>query len=270
MDGILHTISPLASARHNPTAPELAWGSRSPDVRPVPEVLLDITALTKRYGEQIALADVGFAVSAGEVLGIIGPNGAGKTTMLETIAGVMPADGGEILWRGVPLPQARRRAFTFYLPDGIRPYGDQPVARVLTFFAGVYRRRDAEVANAIASVGLAPVLAKRVQSLSKGYARRLMLALGLLAPHPLLLMDEPFDGFDLRQTRAIAQVLRRAAGEGRTLVLAIHQLADAERVCDRFVLLADGRVRGAGTLAELRARAGLSDAGLEDIFLALT
>ena len=270
MDGTLHTISPLASARHNPTAPELAWGSRSPDVRPVPEVLLDITALTKRYGEQIALADVGFAVSAGEVLGIIGPNGAGKTTMLETIAGVMPADGAQILWRGVPLPQARRRAFIFYLPDGIRPYGDQPVARVLTFFAGVYRRRDAEVANAIASVGLAPVLAKRVQSLSKGYARRLMLALGLLAPHPLLLMDEPFDGFDLRQTRAIAQVLRRAAGEGRTLVLAIHQLADAERVCDRFVLLADGRVRGAGTLAELRARAGLSDAGLEDIFLALT
>jgi ABC-2 type transport system ATP-binding protein len=81
-------------------------------------------------------------------------------------------------------------------------------------------------------------------------------------------MDEPFDGFDLRQTREIMGVLRRVASNGRTLVLAIHQLIDAERVCDRFVLLADGRLRGAGTLDELRERTG--KAGLEDVFLALT
>jgi ABC-type multidrug transport system ATPase subunit len=97
-----------------------------------------------------------------------------------------------------------------------------------------------------------------------------MLALGLLTPHPLLLMDEPFDGFDLRQTRDIAGVLRKEATKGRTLVLAIHQLMDAERVCDRFILLADGRVRGAGTLNDLRARTGMADGSLEDIFLALT
>ena len=93
--------------------------------------------------------------------------------------------------------------------------------------------------------------------LSKGYGRRLMLALALITPQPLLLMDEPFDGFDLRQTREIMGVLRDVAGNGRTLVLAIHQLIDAERVCDRFVLLADGRVRGIGTLAELRAQTGM-------------
>jgi ABC-2 type transport system ATP-binding protein len=95
-----------------------------------------------------------------------------------------------------------------------------------------------------------------------------MLALALLTPQPLLLMDEPFDGFDLRQTREIMSVLRDVASNGRTLVLAIHQLIDAERVCDRFVLLADGRLRGVGTLDELRARTG--KAGLEDVFLALT
>jgi ABC-type multidrug transport system ATPase subunit len=83
-------------------------------------------------------------------------------------------------------------------------------------------------------------------------------------------MDEPFDGFDLRQTRDIAGVLRKEATKGRTLVLAIHQLMDAERVCDRFILLADGRVRGAGTLNDLRARTGMADGSLEDIFLALT
>src|SRR5262249_20210237 len=96
------------------------------------------------------------------------------------------------------------------------------------------------------------------------------LALALLAPHPLLLMDEPFDGFDLRQTREIMNVLRDVASNGRTLVLAIHQLGDAARVCDCFVLLADGRVRGVGTLAELRVQTGKPAAGLDEVFLALT
>ena len=120
------------------------------------------------------------------------------------------------------------------------------------------------------SVGLSPVLRKRVFALSKGFGRRMMLALALLTPHPLLLMDEPFDGFDLRQTRDVMALLRRLVGSGRTLVIAIHQLPDAERVCDRFVLLAEGRVHGAGTLAELRARTGQASAALEDVFLALT
>jgi ABC-2 type transport system ATP-binding protein len=157
----------------------------------------------------------------------------------------------------------------FYLPDGVRPYQDQSVARVLAFFAGVYRRPAVQIASVVAALGLAPVLGKRVHALSKGFGRRLILALGLLTPHPLLLMDEPFDGFDLRQTREIARTLRGVARDGRTLMLAIHQLADAERACDRFILLADGRVRGAGTLAELRTRTHLPSANLEDIVLAL-
>jgi ABC-2 type transport system ATP-binding protein len=124
--------------------------------------------------------------------------------------------------------------------------------------------------NIIRLLGLSPVLRKRVDALSKGFCRRLMLAMALLTPHPLLLMDEPFDGFDLRQTREIMNVLREVALGGRTLVLAIHQLIDAERVCDRFVLLAAGRLRGSGTLDELRTRTGEVQAGLEDVFIALT
>src|SRR5262245_2899670 len=232
--------------------------------------LLEIAGLTKRYGESAALTDVSFAAHPGEVLGLIGPNGAGKTTLLESVAGVLPADSGSVVWRGAPCPRERRRDVMFYLPDGVRPWADQPVARVLEFFAAVYRRQDSNIAQTAATLGLAPALRKPVKSLSKGYARRLMLALGLLAPHPLLLMDEPFDGFDLRQTRDVTRTLRQVAAEGRTLLLAIHQLADAQRVCDRFVLLADGRVRGVGTLAELRARADRAGASLEDIFLALT
>ena len=114
------------------------------------------------------------------------------------------------------------------------------------------------------------VLGKYVCALSKGYARRLMLALALLTPHPVVLMDEPFDGFDIRQTREMMTLMRRMAARGRTFTLAIHQLTDAERVCDRFILLADGRVCGAGSLGDLRARIGQATARLEDVFLALT
>jgi len=235
-----------------------------------PRSVLDVTALRKLYGDQVALDDISFVVHPGEVLGLIGPNGAGKTTLLEVIAGLLPADSGAIAWHGSPLPQARRRDAIFYIPDGIRPYREQPVARALAFFAAIYGRSTAHTAEVIARFGLERSLSKCVQSLSKGYARRLALALGFLTPHPLLLMDEPFDGFDLRQTRDIGNVLRQEARSGRTLLLAIHQLADAQRVCDRFILLADGRLRGIGTLAELRTRAGAPAASLEEIFLALT
>jgi ABC-2 type transport system ATP-binding protein len=229
--------------------------------------LLEVAGLTKHYGDQLALAEVSFGAQAGEVLGLIGPNGAGKTTLLEATAGVLPVDAGRVLWHGQPL--ARRRDVIFYLPDGVRPWGEQYVARVVSFFADVHRRSPHQVREVVAAVGLVPVLAQRVNALSKGFARRLMWALGLLAPHPVLLMDEPFDGFDLRQTREMMVLLREVAHGGRTLILSIHQLLDAERVCDRIVLLAGGRVRGAGTPAELRSQAKLPTGTLEDVFLAL-
>jgi ABC-type multidrug transport system ATPase subunit len=232
--------------------------------------IMTIAGLCKRYGGQPALSDISFSLNPGEVLGLIGPNGAGKTTLMEAIAGLIPIDEGGVLWSGGPLPQPRRRELLFYLPDGLRPWEDQYVARVIALFAAAYRRPAHAVAEIIATLGLAVALRKRVAELSKGFARRLMLALALLTPHPVLLMDEPFDGFDLRQTREIMGVVRTVAAGGRTLILAIHQLVDAERVCDRFILLADGRVRGIGTLDELRARAGKAAAGLEEVFLALT
>ena len=233
-------------------------------------VLMQVTGLSKRYGDQRALTDISLTVNAGEVLGLIGPNGAGKTTLMQAIAGTLAADAGQILWRGTPLPLSRRREFLFYLPDGVRPWEDQYVARVTELFAAIYGRSQAFLAQTIHALGLAPVLRQRVVELSKGYARRLLLALALLTPQPLLMMDEPFDGFDLRQTRDIMNVLREVAGAGRALVLAIHQLRDAARVCDRFVLLAEGRVRGVGTLTQLRTQAGTAASDLEDVFLALT
>jgi len=232
--------------------------------------VLQVGSLTKYYGEQLVLEDVGFTVQLGEILGLIGPNGAGKTTLLEAIAGLLPIDSGDVHFRDQLLPPHRRRQVIFYVPDGVRPYADQSAEQALAFFAGVYRRSADEVSDIVSTVGLRPVLVKRINALSKGYNRRLIIALGFLTRHPILLMDEPFDGFDLRQTRDMMDVLRRVALDGRTLLLSIHQLRDAEQVCDRFALLADGRIRGVGTLEELRARANRPGGNLEDIFLALT
>jgi ABC-2 type transport system ATP-binding protein len=117
---------------------------------------------------------------------------------------------------------------------------------------------------------LEPLLGSRIGSLSKGESKRVLLALGLLTPHRLLLLDEPFDGLDFRQTRDVMALLRTLPSKGRTLFVSIHQLNDAGRLCDRLVLLSRGRVAGIGTIEELRAQAKLSEGGLEEVFLALT
>jgi ABC-2 type transport system ATP-binding protein len=241
------------------------------------QALLEVRGLSKSYGPRRALDAVSFTVRPGEVLGLIGPNGAGKTTLFECLAGVLPADGGEVRggFSGSPgdrsLAPAARRQEMFYVPDGIAPWPDQPVCQILLFFRDLWGTAPDRVSAAVDSFHLRPLLGSTVRSLSKGERKRFLIALGLLAPKPLLLLDEPFDGLDLRQTREATALLRAEAARGRTLFLSIHQLTDAARACDRFVLLADGRVVGEGALDELRDRAGLSARdGMEEVFLALT
>src|SRR5712691_12507580 len=128
------------------------------DTAELASVLMQVTGLAKRYRDQDALADISFSVNAGEVLGLIGPNGAGKTTLLEAIAGILPADGGRVLWRGMPLALPQRRECMFYLPDGLRPWEDQYVARVMGFITAVYGRPERFFAETVGALGLAPVL----------------------------------------------------------------------------------------------------------------
>jgi ABC-2 type transport system ATP-binding protein len=232
--------------------------------------LMAVRGIGKVFGDQQVLADVSFEVASGEILGLIGPNGAGKTTLLECIAGLLAADTGEVRWLGSLLPRTRRRERLFYVPEAILPYPDHRTAEVLTFFRQAHRQPTSRLEYLVGALGLEPALAKRVGALSKGYRRRFLLALGLLAPCPVLLMDEPFDGFDLRQTREVMNLLRDEAVDGRTLMLSIHQLGDAQRICDRLVLLSGGLVKGIGTLAELTAASQLPlGSDLEEVFLAL-
>jgi ABC-2 type transport system ATP-binding protein len=277
--------------------------------------LLQISGLTKRYRHLTALADVSFSIRPGEVLGVIGPNGSGKTTLFACLGGVLPADHGTVLENTRVLTPSERRKRVFYLPDGIAPWPAQTVRWALDFAVGFFgpapsragsparlprwgprvrpdsvpgpsqARPDSvpglspcEVAQ---ELDLGPLLDFTIGSLSKGQRKRVLLGIGLLTPQPVLLADEPFDGLDLRQTRDVARTLRAHAAAGRTLLLSIHQIADAARVCDRFVLLGGGRVCGEGTLDELSAvarrrrdetadRPAQADSALEEIFLALT
>ena len=259
------------------------------------EVLMRVEHVTKSYGRIRALSDVSFSVRRGEILGLIGPNGAGKTTLFECLAGVLPADGGVIYQRRSSTVSSERKSSTvssegqrsigpterssllFYMPDGIAPWPSQSVEWALDFtlgfFGGPARMRE----DIVRRFDLEPLLKTAIGTLSKGQRKRVLVAIGLLTPQPVLLADEPFDGLDLRQTRDLSAALRDYAAAGRTLFLSIHQISDAARVCDRFVLLSGGRVRGEGTLEELSVAASLAStrsasmpADLEEVFLALT
>jgi len=218
--------------------------------------VITVANLTAIRGGRRILDDVSFEVRDGEILGVIGPNGAGKTTLFECIAGLQPITSG-MIDRGEGL---------FYMPDGVKPWPDQTVRWTLDVFAEMYgtlveRRAPSPVdGGGQARAPVPPPWEKqRVSSLSKGETKRLDLALALLTPHPVLFLDEPFDGLDLRQVRATMELLREVK---RTLVLSIHQLQDAARICDRLLLLNEGRVVASGTPAEL--------GNLEEAFLALT
>jgi ABC-type multidrug transport system ATPase subunit len=236
---------------------------------------LHVRHLTKRYGRLTALSDVSFSVRPGEVLGLIGPNGSGKTTLFECLAGVLPMDEGAVCAGDRTLAPGERAAALFYLPDAIAPWPAQSVRWALAYAIGFFGGRVELHDEVVRRFDLTPILDSAIGALSKGQRKRALLAMGLLTPQPLLLADEPFEGLDLRQTREVAAALREHASGNRTLFLSIHQISDAARICDRFILLSGGRVRGEGTLEELSAAAAMRGSAnrrddLEEVFLALT
>jgi len=231
--------------------------------------LFRVSGLSKQFGKLAALADVRFEVREGEILGLIGPNGAGKSTLFECLAGVMPYDSGSIVdANDKPIDPGKA---LFYVPDAIAPWPGQSVSWMLEFVVGFYVGRAGLRSEIVAQMDLGAILNQPIGTLSKGQRKRALIAAGLLTPQPALLIDEPFDGLDLRQMRAIAAALRSHASRGRTLFLSIHQIGDAARFCDRFVLLNAGRIRGDGTIPQLAKLAGSpAEQNLEEVFLALT
>jgi ABC-2 type transport system ATP-binding protein len=233
--------------------------------------MLTVEDLTKHFGAIRALEGVRFTVKRNTVAGVIGPNGSGKTTLLRGLAGLLPMDSGSIRWEGAPIPAGIRSTWIFYAEDATRPHALLRVAAIVRFYGSVFHRSRLFCDQIIDRLQLRNWLTARVSDLSKGTAKRLVIAIGLLSTQPVLMLDEPFDGLDLRQTLELIPMLREIAVQGRTLVLSIHQLRDAERACDSFLLLNNGQMTGSGTLSELREFAKCAPGSdLEAVFLALT
>ena len=237
--------------------------------------MVELSHLTKRFGPITAVDDLSFQVERGTVLGFLGPNGAGKSTTMKMITGFLAPDSGTVTIGGEdvadhPLTVKRRVG---YLPEGAPLYGDMTPAAFLDFVAGVRgmagetkRRRIAEVVDL---VHLGGVLQQPIETLSKGFKRRVGLAQAILHDPEVLILDEPTDGLDPNQKHEVRSLIRGMAAD-KVIILSTHILEEVDAVCGRAMVIAGGRLVADGTPEELTARSRLHNAvtvglrGIED------
>jgi len=230
--------------------------------------MIEVANLSKRYGDLRAIEGVSFTAGSGQILGFLGPNGAGKTTTMRIITGFMPATSGTVRVDGFDVfdqsNEVRRRIG--YLPENPPLYNDMAVAPFLRFVArlkGLGRREIGEaLERVLATCGLDTVRDRLLGHLSKGYRQRVGLAQALIHDPPVLILDEPTIGLDPRQIRDIRALVRTLGGK-RTIVLSTHILSEVTEVCDKVVIINDGRVALEDQLTNLN-RDGRK---LEDIFI---
>ncbi len=226
--------------------------------------MLAVTAVRKSYGDKVALAGVDLEVRAGTILGLLGPNGAGKTSLVSIVAGLRRPDAGTVLVGGIDVVRApqRARGLIGLAPQETGVYMPLSVRDNLRFFGGLAGLRRTELRGRIdetaAALGLTELLGRRVAELSGGERRRLHTAIALLHRPPLVLLDEPTTGADVRTRTQILQLVRRLADEGSAIVYSTHYLHEIEEL-DAFVTFIDaGRVVASGSTAELVQRYGSS------------
>jgi ABC-2 type transport system ATP-binding protein len=236
-------------------------------------VLIEIAGLTKRFGGFTAVDDVSFSVGRGEVLGFLGPNGAGKSTTMRMLAGFMIPTSGVARICGHDVQAdgiAARRALGF-LPEGAPTYPEMTVGGFLTFCAKVRGYGHKELAQridyAVALTRLESVLLQPVETLSKGFKRRVGLAQALLHDPPVLVLDEPTDGLDPNQKHEVRALIAQMAPY-KAIVISTHILEEVDAVCSRAIIIAAGRIVADETPAALMGRH--PSGKLEDVFRQLT
>jgi len=221
--------------------------------------MIEIEGLTKRFGPITAVAGIDLRVGKGEVLGFLGPNGAGKSTTMKIVAGYLAADEGRVRVCGHDIetdPIAAQREIG-YLPEGAPAYSDMTPRQFLLFVARA-RGYVGEVANSLVAVAVAkteldPVLDQSIETLSKGFKRRVGVAQAILHDPPVLIMDEPTDGLDPNQKHSVRTLIRAMAAT-KAIVISTHLLEEVEAVCTRAVIIDKGRVVADGTPAQMLAR----------------
>jgi ABC-2 type transport system ATP-binding protein len=227
--------------------------------------MIDARHLHRRFGPILAVEDVTFAVARGEVLGFLGPNGAGKSTTMKMITGFLAPTSGTAIVCGADIvgdPIAAKRRIG-YLPEGAPCYPDMTAASFLRFIArirgfdGDEARRRMELA--IERTALHSVLAQPIETLSKGYKRRVGLAQALLHDPEVLILDEPTDGLDPNQKHEVRALINQLAPE-KAIIISTHLLEEVDAVCTRAIIIAQGRILADGTPTDLESRSRFHNA----------
>jgi ABC-2 type transport system ATP-binding protein len=221
--------------------------------------MIEIDGLTKSFGPLMAVSGIDLKVGRGEVLGFLGPNGAGKSTTMKMITGFLAPSSGRVRVCGhdVETNPIGAQRMIGYLPEGAPAYGDMTPRQFLAFIAEVRGFSGAEakkrVSGAVEKTDLDPVLDQPIETLSKGFKRRVGLAQAVLHDPPVLVMDEPTDGLDPNQKHSVRQLLR-AMAPSKAIIVSTHLLEEVEAICTRAVIIDRGRIVADGTPAQLLAR----------------
>lgn len=236
--------------------------------------MIEIHELTKRFTagglEILAVDRLSFSVAAGEVYGLLGPNGAGKTTTLRMIIGLLEPDGGYAAVAGFRTGDApdevKARLGLVTAGDGIYPW--LTVREMLLFFADLYGLEPSRARENLRSLAelldLTKLLDQRCVTLSTGQRQRVTLARALVHAPPAMLLDEPTRGLDVLGSQVVVDYIGRLRDQGIAVLITTHRLDEAERLCDRFGLMHEGKLLHEGTLDELQAATGCRD--LVDMF----
>jgi ABC-2 type transport system ATP-binding protein len=216
---------------------------------------LEIDAISKRYGDVVALREMSFEVRAGELFGFVGSNGAGKTTAMRIALGVLAADSGEVRWDGKPITLETRRRIG-YMPEERGLYPKMKVAEQLVYLARLHGMTAEQARRSVKwwteRLDVASRRDDEVQTLSLGNQQRVQLAAALAHDPAILVLDEPFSGLDPVAVDVMSKVLREKAAQGVPVVFSSHQLDLVERLCDRVGIVQKGRMVAGGTVDELR------------------
>lgn len=223
------------------------------------ELAVDLSSVTKIYGGNPAVREVSFRLAPGERVALLGHNGAGKTTLMKMMLGLTPVTDGQIRVLGhAPdaMPAQVRRNLGF-LPENVAFDPAMTGREMLAFYGGLKMRPPAEAKALLEQVGLAEAAGRRIGTYSKGMRQRLGLAQALLGAPRLLLLDEPTSGLDPELRQVFYAILAQRAHDGAAVLLSSHLLTELEERTDRVLIMDRGRLAAAGTLGELRVRAGL-------------
>ena len=221
--------------------------------------MLEIENLTKRYGQHTVVDDLSFRCVPGEVLGFLGPNGAGKSTTMKMVTGFVPPSAGRVSVCGLDIDQAslEARRCIGYLPEGAPCYPEMTPSSFLEFIADIRGLTPAErktrLDSVIEALHLVPVLDQSIDTLSKGFKRRVGLAQAILHDPKVLILDEPTDGLDPNQKHEVRELIRSMA-TNKLIVLSTHILEEVEAVCTRAIIIANGSILADDTPEQLARR----------------